>query len=65
MSTLSGAKNQKDIEENFPLWSGALALLLIIFLFIRFRQISLLQKAKIADDDFPGDDFDFNKWPTA
>ncbi len=65
MYTISGAKNQKDIEEHFPLWSGALALLLIIFLFIQFRQISLLQKAKVADDNIPEDDFDFNKWPTA
>ena len=63
--TLSGTKNQKDIEENFPLWAGVVALLLIIYLFIQFRKISLLQKAKVKDDDFPEDDFDFHKWPTA
>lgn len=61
---LNGTKDQKDIEENFPLWTGALALLLIIYLFIQFRKISLLQRAKVVNDDFPDDDFDFTKWPT-
>jgi membrane protease YdiL (CAAX protease family) len=63
--TLSGTKDQKDIGENSSLWVGVIALLLIIYLFIQFRQISLLQKAKVKDDDFPEDDFDFHKWPTA
>jgi CAAX protease family protein len=62
--TVSGTKNQKDIEENFPLWAGVVALLLIIYLFAQFRKTSLLQRAKVNDDDFPEDDFDFNKWPT-
>jgi len=63
--TISATKDQKDIEENFPLWAGVVALVLIIYLFIQFRKISLLQKAKVKDDDFPEDDFDFHKWPTA
>jgi membrane protease YdiL (CAAX protease family) len=62
--TISRAKDQKDIEENFPLWAGVVALVLIIYLFIQFRKTSLLQRAKITDD-VPEDDFDFNKWPTA
>ncbi len=62
--TLNGTKDQKDIEENFSVWAGVLAIILIIFLFIQFRKISLLQRAKVADDDFPDDDFDFHKWPT-
>jgi uncharacterized protein len=62
---LHGIKDQKDIEENFPLWVGVVALVLIIYLFIQFRKISLLRKAKVRDDDFPEDDFDFQKWPTA
>jgi CAAX protease family protein len=65
MYKLSVTKNQKDIEENFPLWAGVVALVLIIFLFTQFRQTSLLQKAKVADNTIPEDDFDFNKWPTA
>jgi len=64
MFTLSGTKDQKDIEENFPLWAGMVALVLIFYLFIQFRKTSLLQKAKVKDDDFPEDDFDFQKWPT-
>jgi uncharacterized protein len=57
MFNLSGAKNQKDIEETFPLWAGVVAMIFIIYLFIRFRQISLSQKAKFLEDDFPDDDF--------
>lgn len=63
--TISGAKDQKDIEENFPLWAGVAALVLIIYLFIQFKKTSLLQRAKVKEDDFPEDDFDFHKWPTA
>ena len=60
---LSGAKHPKDIEENFPIWAGVVALFFIIYLFTRFRQISLFQKAKIVEDDLPGDDF--HDWATA
>ena len=63
MFNLSGAKNQKDIEDNFPLWAGVVALFFIIYLFTRFRKISLAQKAKIVGDDFPEDDF--HNWATA
>lgn len=63
--TISGTKNQKDIEENFPVWAGVMALVLIIYLFIQFKKTSLLQRAKVKEDDFADDDFDFHKWPTA
>ena len=63
--TLSGTKDPKDIEENFPIWAGLVALVLIYYLFMQFKKISLLQKAKVTGDDLPDDDFDFNKWPTA
>jgi len=63
--TLSGTKDPKDIEENFPIWAGLVAIVLIYYLFMQFKKISLLQKAKVTDDDLPDDDFDFNKWPTA
>lgn len=61
--TLAGSKDQKDIEENFPIWAGVVALMLIIYLFIQFKKTSLIQKAKIKDDDFPEDDF--HTWATA
>jgi membrane protease YdiL (CAAX protease family) len=54
---LSGTQNQKDIEESFPIWVGVVSLGLIIYLFIQFRKISLVQKAKITGDDFPDDEF--------
>lgn len=63
MFNLSGTKNPKDIEESFPIWAGIVALLVLIYLFARFRQISLAQKAKLAEDDFPEDDF--HNWATA
>ena len=63
MFNLSGTKNQKDIEENFPVWAGVVALVFIIYLFIKFRQNSLSQKAKIVEDDFPDDDF--HNWAAA
>ncbi len=59
---LSGKPPQKEIEQNFPIWAGVIALIFIIYLFIKFRQISLSQRAKIVDDD-PGDDF--HNWATA
>ena len=61
--TLAGNKDQKDIEENFPIWAGVFALVLIYYLFMQFKKISLIQKAKVKDDDFPDDEFDFTKWP--
>ncbi|MEO8862548.1 MAG: CPBP family intramembrane glutamic endopeptidase [Ginsengibacter sp.] len=61
--TLSATKNPKDIEENFPVWAGVLALVLIVYLFVKFRETSLLQKEKIKEDDEPYDDF--HDWATA
>jgi membrane protease YdiL (CAAX protease family) len=61
--TLAGSKDQKDIEENFPIWAGIVALVLIIYLFVEFRKTSLIQKGKIPEDDFPDDDF--HNWTTA
>ena len=63
MFTISGIKPQKDIEENFPVWAGVVALGFIVYLFIRFRETSLSQKAKIVEEDFPDDDF--HDWATA
>ncbi|HEV8084334.1 MAG TPA: type II CAAX endopeptidase family protein [Chitinophagaceae bacterium] len=62
--TRSGKKTpSKDIEQNFPLWAGIIALILIIFLFIKFKEYSVLQKAKVVEDDLPDDDF--HNWATA
>lgn len=61
--TLSATKNPKDIEENFPAWAGVLALILIVYLFVKFRETSLLQKEKLKGEDEPNDDF--HDWATA
>lgn len=61
-ATMQGNKNTKDIEENFPLWAGAIALVLIIYAFIKFRQFSLLQQQKYV---MPKEDpDDFHNWIT-
>jgi membrane protease YdiL (CAAX protease family) len=61
--TLSGKKPPKDIEQNFPLWAGVIALFLIIYLFRKFQEYSLAEKEKYLEDDFPDDDF--NNWVAA
>lgn len=61
--TLSATKNPKDIEENFPAWAGIVALILIIYLFVKFKETSLLQREKIKEEDEPYDDF--HDWATA
>ncbi len=62
IATMQGNKNTKDIEENFPLWAGVVALVLIIYAFIKFRQISLLQQQKYVMP--PEDPDDFHNWIT-
>jgi membrane protease YdiL (CAAX protease family) len=61
-ATMQGGKNTKDIEENFPLWMGAIALILIIYAFIKFRQISILQQQKYVMPQEDPDDF--HNWIT-
>ncbi len=61
--TLSEKKAPKDIEQNFPLWAGVIALFLIIYLFKKFRDYSLAQRQKYVEDDIPNDDF--HNWATA
>lgn len=62
--TFSGKKpSAKDMEQNFPLWVGVIALALIIYLFKKFKDYSLIQQAKRVEDDFPDDDF--HNWATA
>lgn len=53
---LSGRKTPaKDLEQNFPLWAGLIALALIIFLFQKLRQHTVMppdEPEEIAHDDF-------------
>ncbi len=60
----SGKKHPvKDIEQSFPLWAGIIALILIAYLFQQFKKYSLLQRARIVEEDLPDDDF--HNWATA
>ena len=57
--TIQGVKDKGDIENNFPLWMGIIALAALFYLFKEFKKISFLQQAKhIPPDDTAG--FDFN-----
>lgn len=61
-STGKVSENAKDIEGSFPLWAGVVALGLIIFAFIKFREISLLEQQKyVMPEEDPND---FHNWIT-
>jgi membrane protease YdiL (CAAX protease family) len=63
VATMQGDKSGKEIEENFPLWAGIIALVFIIFAFIKFRQISLVQQQKYVMPEVD-DPNDFHNWIT-
>ncbi|MDB5200003.1 MAG: family intrarane metalloprotease [Chitinophagaceae bacterium] len=54
--TMNGVKN-KNIEENFPLWAGAIALLLLLYLFKLFKQTSALKQSQYVEEITPDDEF--------
>lgn len=58
-----GVKQTKDIEENFPIWAGVIALVLIVFAFIKLREASLLKQQEyvLPEEDDPND---FHNWIT-
>lgn len=58
-----GKNPAKDIEQNFPLWAGVIALVLIVYAFIKFREISLAQQQKF-DYKEVDDPNDFHNWIT-
>ena len=57
LSTGSGPGNSKDIEKNFPWWTGVVALVLIWILFDYFRKISREQLKRLPELPEPKDDF--------
>ena len=63
VATMQGNKSSKEIEENFPLWAGIIALAIIIFAFIKFRQLSLQQQQKYVMPEVD-DPNDFHNWIT-
>ncbi|MBA3673404.1 MAG: CPBP family intramembrane metalloprotease [Chitinophagaceae bacterium] len=57
--TVNGIKN-KNIEESFPLWAGAIALLLLVYLFNLYKQHSEIHQSKYIEEITPDDEF--HKW---
>jgi len=54
---MQGVKQTKDIEQNFPIWTGVIALVLLIYLFIVFKKTSELELAKYPEEELSGNDF--------
>jgi membrane protease YdiL (CAAX protease family) len=63
VSTMNASKNTKDIEENFPIWAGAIALAFVVVAFIKLRQISLSQQQKYVFPELE-DPNDYHNWIT-
>lgn len=61
--TISGSKNNPQIEENFPIWAGGIALVFIIYAFIKFRQISLAEQQTFVFPELD-DPNDYHNWIT-
>lgn len=56
LMTMNGVKN-KNVEDNFPLWIGAIALLLLLYLFKLYTQTSAIQQLKHVEKISPDDEF--------
>ena len=54
--TMNGVKN-KNIEESFPLWGGLIALLLLLYLFKMFKQISSAKQSQYVEEITLDDEF--------
>mgnify|MGYP002336023250 CR=1 FL=1 len=57
--TIKGIKD-KNIEDNFPLWAGAIALVLLLYLFNLYRRTSALKQSRYIEKITPEDEF--NNW---
>lgn len=60
MASGSPGTQSKEIEESFPLWAGVLALVLIFFALIKFREFSLAEQQKYVMPE--EDSGDFHNW---
>ena len=54
--TLNGVKN-KNIEDNFPLWAGAVALALLLYLFKLYKQTSAIKQSQYVEEITLDDEF--------
>lgn len=61
VDSMSQHRHTKDIEENFPVWMGVIAIVIIVIVFIKLRQLSLAQREKYVYHE-PEDPDDFHDW---
>jgi membrane protease YdiL (CAAX protease family) len=59
---VSGKKEIKDLEGSFPLWAGAICLVILLYLFKIYKEASILQQAKYVEEETPEDEF--HSWAT-
>ncbi len=57
--TMHGAKD-KNVEDNFPLWMGLIALALLLYLFKVFKQTSAIKQSQHVEEIRP--DEEFHNW---
>lgn len=55
--------NRKDVEENFPIWAGVVALIFIVYAFMLLRQTSLAAQEKYVFPELEDPD-DYHNWIT-
>lgn len=55
--------NRKDVEENFPIWAGVVALIFIVYAFMLLRQTSLAVQEKYVFPELEDPD-DYHNWIT-
>lgn len=56
LMTMHGAKD-KNVEDNFPLWMGLIALALLLYLFKVFKQTSAIKQSQHVEEIRPDDEF--------
>ena len=54
--TMKGVKD-KNVEDNFPLWMGLAALVLLLYLFKLFKKTSAIKQPKYVEELTPDDEF--------
>lgn len=54
--TMNGVKD-KNVEDNFPLWMGAIALLLLLYLFKIYKRTSVIKQSKYVEEITLDDEF--------
>lgn len=55
--------NRKDVEENFPIWAGVVALIFIVYAFMLLHQTSLAVQEKYVFPELEDPD-DYHNWIT-